>query len=264
MGLELFQLTDRVAIVTGGGRGIGRSIALGLAEVGAHVVVADFNAPLGEETAADIRKLGRKSLAISTDVQYAEPVQNLVDKTMAEFGKIDILVNNAGGNFPRAFADMSEKAWDALIRENLKSVFLCTSAVGKVMLKQKRGSIINMASLAGILPYAQMTHYATAKAGIIHLTRSLAQEWGPLNIRVNAIAPGFIETPGIIEWMKSLKEKNPNVLEDHLKCIGMKRLGKPDDLKGLAIFLASDASSYITGTINDISGGLLMFPPPTV
>ena len=264
MGLELFQLTDRVAIVTGGGRGIGRSIAMGLAEAGAHVVVADFNAPLGEETAAMVQKLGRKSLAISTDVQYAEPVQNLFDKTMAEFGRIDILVNNAGGNFPRPFAQMSEKAWDALMRENLKSVFLCTSAVGKVMIEQKRGSIVNMASLAGILPYSQMVHYATAKAGVSHLTRSLAQEWAIYNIRVNAIAPGFIETPGVAEWLKSLKDASPNLVQEHLDCIAMKRLGQPDELKGLAIFLASDASSYITGTVTEISGGMTKFPPPTI
>ncbi|MFQ5826220.1 MAG: SDR family NAD(P)-dependent oxidoreductase [Dehalococcoidia bacterium] len=259
MGLELFDLTDRVAVVTGAGRGIGKSIALSLAEAGAHVVVASRTASQVEETAEEIGKLGRKSLAIPTDMQYAEPVENLIARTKKEFGRIDIMVNNAGGNFYRPFAEMTERAWDALIREDLKSVFLGTSAAGKIMLEQRRGSIINVASAAGFIPFPGMVHYATAKAAVIHFTRSLAHEWAPYNIRVNGIAPGFIETPGVTDFLNALQDKGPGMAQEFMSNIAMGRIGRPDEIKGLAIFLASDASSYITGVTVEITGGITKF-----
>ncbi len=259
MGLELFDLSDRIAVVTGAGRGIGKSIALGLAEAGAHVVVAARTVSQIEETAEEITRLGRKSLAIPTDMQYAEPVENLIATTMKEFKHIDIMVNNAGGNFYRPFADMTERAWDALMREDLKSVFLGTSTAGKLMLERKQGSIINVASAAGFIPFPGMVHYATAKAAVIHFTRSLAHEWAPFNIRVNGIAPGFIETPGVTDFVNALKDSRPEMADEFMSNIAMKRIGKPDEIKGLAIFLASDASSYITGVTVEITGGMTKF-----
>jgi NAD(P)-dependent dehydrogenase (short-subunit alcohol dehydrogenase family) len=251
MSLALFDLSGRVAIVTGAGRGIGKALALGLAAAGADVVVAARTASDIEETAAEIRSMGRKSLPIPTDVRLSDQVANLVQQTVNEFGKLDIMVNNAGGAFVAKVMEMSEGAWDALIRENLKSAFLCSKEAGKVMVQQKKGSIINMASVAGMFAYRTNASYGAAKAGIIALTKTLAADLGVHHIRVNAIAPGYIETAGLA----LVYREHPEMREKTLASVPLGRLGKPEDIVGVTIFLASDASDYVTGQTFVVDGG---------
>ncbi len=176
--LEKFALRDKIAIVTGGGRGIGKGIAWGFAEAGAHVVVADIDASAAEATAAEIHAIGQRALALPIDVRYSDQVANMVERTLEEFAHIDILVNNVGGTFRVTFLEMTEKAWDAVIRENLKTTFLCSKAVSKAMIEQKRGSIINIVSIEGIRSFRGGSAYGAAKAGIMNLTQTLASEWG--------------------------------------------------------------------------------------
>jgi len=252
MNLPMFALTGKVAIVTGGGRGIGRAIALGLAQAGADVVVAARTAAEIEDTATKIEDKGRKALAIPTDVRNFDQVANMLDKTLALFGRVDILVNNAGGMFTAQALSMSARAWEAIIRENLDSVFICSRIIGEQMVKQKAGSIISISSVAGLGPYLDNAAYGAAKAGIINLTKTLAVEWAPYNIRVNAIAPGFIETPGAAKFA----QENPALRQAQLKRIPLGRFGKPEDIAPVAIFLASDASAYVTGETIVVNGGL--------
>jgi NAD(P)-dependent dehydrogenase (short-subunit alcohol dehydrogenase family) len=176
----------------------------------------------------------------------------MVHKTLQQLGRIDILVNNAGGSFNAPLLEMSEGAWDAIIRENLKSVFLCSQAVGKIMREQKRGSIINIASVAGLGSYSSNASYGAAKAGIINLTKTLAIDLAPYYVRVNAIAPGYIETPGIVP----LFQAHADLLQTLTKRVPLGRVGKPEDIAGVAIYLASDASDYVTGTTVIVDGGL--------
>jgi len=250
--LSMFALTDKVAIITGGGRGIGRAIALGLARVGADVVVAARTAAEIEDTAAKVRNEGRKALAILADVQDVDQVTSLLDKTLDSFSRVDILVNNAGGTYPARVVDMSASVWEAQLKENLSSVFIWSKIIGEVMAKQKAGNIINMSSVAGLGPYPSIAPYAASKAGIISLTQTLAVEWAPYNIRVNAIAPGFIMTPAIT---KTAPESS-DLRQSQLKRIPLGRFGKPEDIVGVAIFLASDASAYVTGETIVVNGGL--------
>ena len=253
----MFALTNKVAIVTGSGRGIGKAIALGFADVGADLVVVARTAAEIEATAAEIQSRGRRALTVPTDIRSADQVGNMIERTMAEFGKIDILVNNAGGTFSVPFLQMSEGAWEAVLRENLKSVFLCTKAVVDVMVRQQEGSIINISSLAGQVPYAKMAHYGAAKAGVINLTQTLAVELGPYHIRVNTILPGYIE----VEWFSQMLEEHPEVRERRLQRVPLGRFGKPDEVVGAAIYLASEASSYVTGASILVSGGLTFLTP---
>ena len=238
--------------MTGSSRGIGKAIALGLAGAGAHIVVAARTTADVETSASEIRALGRKALALPTDVRDSEQVAKMVEKTMEEFGRIDILVNNAAGFFKASSLEMSEGAWDALIRENLKSVFLCSKAVGKIMVEQKKGSIINISSMAGLRGYVSNAAYGAAKAGIISLTKTLAVEWAPYNVRVNSIAPGFVETPSTTTFW----QQNPKHRQAVLQKVPLGRLGKPEDIVGAAVFLASEASAYVTGETIVVSGGL--------
>jgi len=257
MSSSLFNLDGKVAIVTGAGRGIGKAIALGLADAGADVVAAARTATDIEATAEEIRAKGRKSLAVPTDVRLADQVSNLVEKSVAEFGRIDILVNNAGGSFIAGTMDLSEGGWDAIVRENLKSVFLCSKAAAKVMISQKEGNIISIASVAGIASYTLCAPYGAAKAGIINFTKTLAMDLAPYNIRVNAIAPGFIASGGLLQLLgmkpdTSEQEKGGGFLEH----IPLGRYGQPEDIVGGIIYLVSDASSYVTGQTLVIDGGL--------
>ena len=250
---SMFSLADKVAIVTGAGRGIGRGIALGLAQAGADIVIADLLATDAEKTAAEIRTLGRKSLAVPTDVRSGEQVANMVKRTLDEFHRIDILVNNVGV-FGRQTPSLKvkEEDWDSLLEANLKGAFLCCKAVAEAMIKQGKGSIVNISSLGGILPPLGFTAYNAAKAGVINMTQSLAVEWGPQRIRVNCIAPGWIETPfnsprGFLQA--------PFVVSA-LKRVPLQRPGKPEDIAGAAIYLASDAADYVTGMTIIVDGGL--------
>lgn len=252
--LSLFTLPDRVAIVTGAGRGIGRAIALAFADAGADIVIAEIEESLAQETAAEIQARGRKALVVPTDVRIARQVDNMVEQTLKEFGKIDILVNNAGAWVVLSpVLQTKEEDWDRCIELNLKSVFLCCKAVGKVMVRQKRGSIINISSLAGFVPYTAAPHYAAAKAGVTNLTQTLAFELAPHKIRVNAIAPGSIETSLAAE----IYRLHPELREQRLKSIPLGRLGRPDDIAAAALYLASDAADWVTGETLMVRGGLL-------
>ena len=255
MSLETFSLKDKVAIVTGAGRNIGRAIALGLAGAGADVVVCARTAAEVEETARLARALGRKALGVPTDARSSEQVASLIQKTLADFGKIDILAAVAGGVFRAKALEMSERAFEALVRENLTSAFICSQAVAKVMVSQKRqGSIILLASVAGMGPYPPNAAYGASKAAIANLTRTLAAEWGPYGVRVNAIAPGMIVHAQSVGFFGI---DQPQVKADFLGRIALGRFGKPEDLVGVAIYLASDASAYMTGATVVVDGGLV-------
>jgi len=250
---SMFSLADKVAIVTGAGRGIGRGIALGLAQAGADIVIADLLATEAEKTAAEIRTLGRKSLAVPADVRSGEQVASMVKRTLDEFHRIDILVNNVGV-FGRQTPSLkvTGEDWDSLLQANLKGAFLCCKAVAEAMIRQEKGSIINISSLGGILPPLGFTAYDAAKAGVINMTQSLAVEWGPQYIRVNCIAPGWIETP----FNSPLGFLQAPFVVSALKRVPLQRPGKPEDIAGAAIYLASDAADYVTGMTIIVDGGL--------
>ncbi len=247
------KLDRRVAIVTGGGTGIGRSIALALAKEGADVVVCSRKMANLEKVAEEIKALGRRSLAIAADVSVKEQVQNMVKQTVDEFGRIDILVNNAGIAPYGLIADLPEEDWDNLIDINLKGVFLCIQAVAKQMIAQKYGRIINISSVAGIrAPRPRLACYCASKAGVDLLTKSATLELTPHGINVNGIAPGSIETPIYREG------KTPEQIEEWLAAarrapIG--RVGDPQDIANVALFLASDDSSFICGETIVVDGG---------
>ncbi len=249
--LSMFDLKGEKAIVTGGGQGLGREMALALAEAGADVAVVQRRVEVAEQTAEEIRKLGRDSLAMKVDVSKAEDVKNMVAVAKDRFGKIDILINNAGIGQGISALDMTEDDWDRMMDVHVKGTFLCSQMVGREMVKQKQGSIINISSMSAFIinrPQEQ-THYNTAKAAIAHLTKSLAMEWAKYNIRVNAIAPGYIKTP------MTASRLGTKVADEWLSMSPMGRLGEPYELKGLALFLASKASSFVTGSVILIDGG---------
>jgi 3-oxoacyl-[acyl-carrier protein] reductase len=244
------DLTDRVAVVTGSGRGIGRTIALKLAEVGANVVINDIGeASVVENVAAEVRALKRESLAILGDVTSSPDVSNLMDITVKTFGRLDILVNNAGITRDQLLLRMSEEDWDSVIAVNLKSVFLCTKAVLRQMTSQRWGRIINMSSVVGIAGNAGQANYAASKAGIIGFTKTVSKEVASRGITVNAIAPGFIDTP----MTQQLKE---SWIEEIKKRIPAGYLGTPQDIAEAAAFLASEEARYITGHVLSIDGGM--------
>lgn len=247
---EIFDLTDQVAIVTGAARGIGKAIALGLASFGANVVVSDILIMEAEQTAAEIEKLGRKALVVKADVTKKREIDRMIRKTIQEFGKIDILVNNAGILKIAEPEDISEADWDKVMAINLKGYFLCAQAAGREMIKRKKGKIINIASIAGKIAFSKASAYNSSKGGVILLTESLADDWAKHNIRVNAIAPGVIET-AMTKDMLATKE----FVEMIKARVPLSRAGKPEEIVGAAIFLASKASSYVTGEVIDIDGG---------
>jgi 3-oxoacyl-[acyl-carrier protein] reductase len=257
--LQQFSLNNKIAIVTGSGQGIGRAIARMFAEAGADLVIADIRMDTAEATATDIRSLQRKAFTIQVDVRDKNQVDEMVTKTIEKFGCIDILVNNAGfGHMTVPLVEMNEEEWDKCVTLNLKSTFLCCKAVSRVMMRQKRGTIINMASMAALGAYPMGANYSAAKAGIKNLTETLAVELGPYNIRVNALAPGVIET----QLTAELYERRPELKIQRLKNIPLGRLGTPEDVANVALFLASDASSYISGETISIKGAMATFVTP--
>ena len=248
-----FSLEGKVAVVTGSSRGIGRAVAEGLAGAGAAVTVNGRDPQTTRVVAEGIAASGARSLAISGDVGNSADVQRLIAETVSAFGRLDILVNNAGiSPYYKPAETMTEAEWDDIINVNLKSVFLCCQAAARVMIPQKSGRIINMSSIASKVALPRMVAYTSAKGAINQLTRVLAVEWASHGILVNAIAPGYIET----DLTKGLRE-NPNRMEAMLRQIPLGRLGKPADIVGAAVYLASDAASYVTGHILDIDGGWL-------
>jgi len=247
------DLTDRVALVTGSARGIGQAIALKLAEVGADVVVNDIAAAADslESVAAEIRALNRQSLAVTADVSSPADVTRLIETAASTFGRIDILVNNAGVTRDQLIMRMSDEDWDTVLNIDLKSAFLCTRAVLRYMLKQRWGRIISIASVVGIIGNAGQANYASAKAGIIGLTRSIAKEVGSRGITANAIAPGYIQT----KMTEQLDDKQKQELLRH---IPLGSLGTPRDVAEAVAFLASEEARYITGQVLNLDGGMAM------
>jgi gluconate 5-dehydrogenase len=251
--LRQFSLEGKVAIVTGSSRGIGRAIAEGLAGAGAAVTVNGRDPETTQAVADAIVAAGGKSLAVAADVSKAEDVERLIRTTADRFGRLDILVNNAGiSPYYKPAETMTEDEWDDVMSVNLKGVFLCCQAAGRVMIPQKSGRIINMSSVAGKVALPRLIAYSAAKGAINQLTRVLAVEWAPHHILVNAIAPGYIET----DLTKGLRE-NPTRLDAMIGRIPLGRLGKATEIAGAAIYLASDAASYVTGQMLDIDGGWL-------
>ena len=244
------DLTEKVAIVTGSGRGIGRAIALRLAKAGASVVINDIGdmAP-AEGVAADIREMGSGSMVVSADVSQSADVTGMVDRVVSEYGRVDILVNNAGITRDQLIVRMPEEDWDKVLGINLKSVFLCTKAVLRPMMKQRQGRIVNIASIVGLIGNAGQANYAAAKAGIIGLTRTIAKEGAPRGITANAVAPGFIDTP--------MTQQLPEDRKAELMKQGLLGyLGTPEDVAEAVVFLASDAARYITGQVLTVDGGI--------
>lgn len=245
-------LDGKVAIVTGGSRGIGRATAIELAKAGAKVVVNYAgNRAAAEQTLADIKAGGGEAIIFQADVADAKAVGELVKAATGTFGRIDILVNNAGITRDNILALMKEEDWDAVINTNLKGIFTCTKAVSKVMIKQRSGKIINMTSVVGIMGNAGQTNYAASKAGVIGFTKSAAKELSARGITVNAIAPGYIAT----DMSAAISEQAKAELA---KQIPLSRLGSPEDIAGAVLFLASDAANYITGQTINVDGGMVM------
>jgi len=245
-----FSLEGKVALVTGGSRGIGRSSALGFAQAGADVVVVSRKLPDLEKVAEEIRRLGRRSLAVAAHIARMEQINNLVSKVRGEFEKIDILVNNAATNPAMDPAlDIEERAWDTIMNLNLKGLFFLSQAVAKVMKEQGGGKIINVTSVEGITP-GILPVYSISKAGVIMATKVMAREWSKYNIRVNAIAPGLTKT-----LFSEALWNNPEILKNAIGKTAMGRIAQPEEMVGAVIYLASDISSYVTGQVIAVDGG---------
>lgn len=256
MVLDKFSLMGQVGVVTGGGQGLGKVFCHAFAEAGAAIVVAEINPETGAVTVEEMRTQGHQTLFVQTDVRIRESVQRMVDQTLAAFGKIDFLMNNAGIVKWSEAENVSEEDWREVIEVNLNGLFFCCQAVGRHMIERRSGQIINIASMSGLIvnrPQAQAS-YNASKAGVIHLTRSLAAEWAPYNIRVNAIAPGYMGTA-----MAKPFFDQPAYGGMWIDAIPMKRPGRPEELGPLAVFLASEASSYITGAVVVVDGGYTLW-----
>lgn len=250
--LQLFDLTGKIAIVTGGGRGLGKQIAEGFAEAGANVVVCSRNEEACQEVSHALIDLGVESFAMKCDITNPEDVNKLVGATVEKFGRIDILVNNSGASWGAPTEDMPLAAWQKVMNVNTTGTFLMSQAVGKIMLEQSSGKIINIASIAGLKGTDPSTldaiGYSASKGAVITFTKDLAVKWGPRGIHVNAITPGFFPT-------KMSKDVIAQGSERLLQNTPLKRFGDDKDLKGAAVFLASAASDYVTGAIIVVDGG---------
>ena len=251
---EMFDLSGKVAIVTGGGRGIGLKMAEGLAEVGANIVLCSRKMENCQKAAQDLAKLGVKTLAMACDVKSPESIQAVVEKTLKEFGRLDILVNNSGVTWGGTPEDYALEGWEKVMDTNMTGAFLFSQMAGRAMIRQKSGSIINIASVMGVIgmesDVADAIAYSASKGALITFTKDLAAKWAQYNIRVNAIAPGWFPTD-MTKW----------VLVNHgkkiLSLVPMGRFGDPEELKGAVVYLASEASRYVTGVVLPVDGGQL-------
>lgn len=244
------QLDNKVAIVTGGTKGIGWGIAEGLAQAGAAVVIASRHQDECDAAASRLRQFNIKAIGMKTDVTIQTEVQNLIDRTVETFGHLDIIINNAGSAVTKKAEELKEEDWNRVIDIDLKSVFFCSQAAGRVMITQNHGKIINIASMLGLVAEKQVLPYCAAKGGVLQMTKALALEWARYNIQVNAICPGYVVTSINKEELHQEKVFNHIIAK-----IPMRRFGEPDDISGAAVFLASDASNYMTGQSIVIDGG---------
>ena len=244
-------LNDHGAIITGGAQGIGRAIALKLSGEGAHVIIADLNGEAAQKTAEEIENTGGKALALEVNVANHESVVHMVETSMDVLTRIDVLINNAGITRDNLLIRLGDDDWDSVLDVNLKGVFYCTRAVAKVMMKQRRGRIVNISSVVGLMGNPGQANYAASKAGILGLTKTAARELAPRGITVNAVAPGFIET----DMTQSLPEK---AVEAFITSIPLGRPGLPEDVAGVVAFLVSGDAAYITGQVINVDGGMVM------
>jgi len=251
---EMFDLNNKVAIVTGGGRGIGLKMAEGLAEVGANIVLCSRKVENCHKAAQNLAKLGVKTLAMACDVRSLASIQSLVDKTLEEFGRLDILVNNSGVTWGGPTEDYSLEGWEKVMATNMTGAFLFSQTAGRAMIRQKSGSIINIASVMGVIgtesDAADAIAYSASKGALITFTKDLAAKWAKYNIRVNAIAPGWFPT----DMTKWALDHNSKKILSH---VPMGRFGETEELKGAVVYLASEASRYVTGIVLPVDGGLL-------
>jgi len=247
----MFELNDKVALVTGSARGLGQAIALKLAEAGADLALCDLNAEWVEETAEKVRALGRRAECYGVNVAEGDSVTAGIKAIEKDFGKIDVLVNNAGITKDGLMIRMSEEDWDAVLNVNLKGTFLCTKAVMRSMMKQRSGTIVNIASVIGLMGNAGQANYAASKGGVISFSKTVAKELSSRNVRCNAVAPGFIRTA----MTDALDEEVQNKMKE---LIPLSRFGEPEDVANVVLFLASDASAYVTGQVISTCGGMVM------
>jgi 3-oxoacyl-[acyl-carrier protein] reductase len=247
----MFNLNDKVALVTGSARGLGQAIALKLAEAGADIALCDLNAEWLEETAEKVKALGRRVECYSVNVAEGESVTTGIKAIENDFGKIDILVNNAGITKDGLIMRMSEADWDAVLNVNLKGTFLCTKAVMRGMMKRRSGTIVNIASVIGLMGNAGQANYAASKGGVISFSKTVAKELASRNVRCNAVAPGFIRTA----MTDALDEEVQGKMKE---LIPLSRFGEPEDVANVVLFLVSDASAYVTGQVISTCGGMVM------
>jgi 2-deoxy-D-gluconate 3-dehydrogenase len=252
MNIPSFSLDGKVALVTGSGSGVGRSLALGLAEAGADIVITELpgKKQAADETAESVRNKGRRALVVELDVTNVSSISKMVEQTCDTFGRIDILVNNAGIIIRKKAVEVTEEEWDKVMDVNLKGVFFTSQAVGKVMMRQKSGKMINISSINGVIGSAERSSYTASKAGVINLTRTLAAEWAEFGINVNAIGPTYLLTP----LTETLFAKEA-FREEYFRRQPVQRIGTPEDLLGAVIYLASPASDLVTGHTLMVDGG---------
>ncbi|MFA7467527.1 MAG: SDR family NAD(P)-dependent oxidoreductase [Desulfotomaculaceae bacterium] len=258
-------LENKVAIVTGGSKGIGRGIAVKFAMEGCHVVIADVDLKESEITLDEVKKMGREGLVAACDITNSDQVRELIKATVNKFGQVDILVNNAGmganAGPTTSVATIPEDEWDKVVAINLKGAFLCCKEVVPLMKEKGNGIIINLSSLGAVHPPGVHPHYHAAKAGILGLTYDMARELGPSNIRVNAIMPGPIRTPFYDPIVKDMSDEEKTAFFDMLNNLApLRRMGTPEDIAGAALFLASELSAFVTGAVIPVTGGLPLQP----
>ncbi|OGP96140.1 MAG: hypothetical protein A2157_19040 [Deltaproteobacteria bacterium RBG_16_47_11] len=251
----MFNLCGKIALITGGASGIGRAITKGLAEFGCDVVIVDVNSKSRKRMVREIEIIGRGCTFNEADVTNFDSINGVVDRTIANLGKIDILVNSAGCNIRKPALEYSEEEWNRIVDTNLKGVFFATQAVGKTMTRRRTGKIINIASVMGLVgspPYQTVVPYCASKGGVVQLTKAFALEWAKYNVHINAIAPGPVKTALTKAFIEDRE-----IYDAILQMVPLKRFAKPEELIGSAVFLASKASDYVTGHILYVDGGWL-------